>query len=591
MELADVELLAERLLGLLTDAQPDDLADHVAAGLARPNDVAFDLGDRAAFLVAHGLGHVLDGLLAAPLLVVHAGVDHQAHGAEQGVVQHADLAARVVLVDAHLDGQLLGIERPTLGIAREADDLADQRQALGLVRQRQLQVVARDALVHRQGGQSVLGLLGRVAQVDPVDPRTLAVERGRVVVAARRAGLDGLGHATDLQRRLGQLAEIGRQLLFDPLGLGVQVSDQLFLGRVGVGIDVLAQFAHPVADRALGHADLLEQLVGLGLDRLDHVQAQLVDLVRRQGRGRVVLQRHRVVVGAALQAPNAGVVSSLAADAFHQGDLALQGRQDRVQIDLGRLARPIAGDVLFLGAAGDRLDQRRFGRRGVGEGLHLDQGLVDDEVRRDHAVGDVALGDQGLLIHQAREALHPLQIGVGVGLGLDGVLGVQEVGHLLVAARQLAQHVGRARTATRIGELAIALVLDGQGELDRVVVDRVHARQGLAVDGAQFGELGAGLGGAGRDRLERAVAQQALGPGQVVLVQTQARGQLRRLAQQLGHGRVEERIHLGGLAALSQGDRRQTTGGREARGGSGEHHLATIEQGFPSQAHYLEAKA
>ena len=47
------------------------------------------------------------------------------------------------------------------------------------------------------------------------------------------------------------------------------------------------------------------------------------------------------------------------------------------------------------GAAHDRLDQRSLGRRGVREGLHLDQGLVDHEVRRDHAVGVVALGAIG----------------------------------------------------------------------------------------------------------------------------------------------------------------------------------------------------
>jgi hypothetical protein len=78
---------------------------------------------------------------------------------------------------------------------------------------------------------------------------------------------------------LGSCAEIGRQLLLDPLGLGVEVGDQLFLGRVGVLVDVLAQLGHALADRALGHADALEHLVGLDRDRLHQVQAQLVDLV------------------------------------------------------------------------------------------------------------------------------------------------------------------------------------------------------------------------------------------------------------------------------------------------------------------------
>ena len=273
----------------------------------------------------------------------------------------------------------------------------------------------------------------------------------------------------------------------------------------------------------------------------------------------------------------------LAPDALQQGDLALQGRQDRTFVDARGLPRPIAGDLVLLGAADDGLDDRRLGGRGRGEGLHLDQGLVDDEVRRDHAVGDVLAGDGGLLVHQASETLHPRQVGVGVRLGLDRVLGVQEVRHRLIGAGQLAQHIGRAGAAAAIAELPIALVLDGQHELHGVVVDGVHALEGLAVDGAQGVQLLAGPHLGGLDGGERAVAQLALGPGQLADIQAQAGGHLGRQPQLLGHDHVEQGVQASDLARPRLGQGRRPSDRGEARGGGGKQHVTAIEQGFSSR--------
>ena len=208
MEALDVEAVAERAPGPLAQRAPAGLADLVAGRLARPDAIALDLGRDRAFLVAEGFDHVADRLLAAPALVVEAGVDDAAGGAEHEALQIAELAERVVLVDAHLVGQRLGIEAPALGIDRIERQPAERRDAGRFLGERDLVVMAGHRLVIGEGRQGPFRPFGGVAQVDVISAGPRAVERRRLVIAARRAGLDRRRHAADLAGRARQPAEI-----------------------------------------------------------------------------------------------------------------------------------------------------------------------------------------------------------------------------------------------------------------------------------------------------------------------------------------------------------------------------------------------
>src|SRR3546814_1003619 len=59
----------------------------------------------------------------------------------------AELAPRVVCVDAHLVGELFGIEAPALGIDRISGETAEARDACRLLRERDLVVMARRRFV------------------------------------------------------------------------------------------------------------------------------------------------------------------------------------------------------------------------------------------------------------------------------------------------------------------------------------------------------------------------------------------------------------------------------------------------------------
>src|SRR3546814_2942992 len=84
----------------------------------------------------------------------------QARGAEHIGLQIAELAPRVVCVDAHLVGELFGIEAPALGIDRISGETAEARDACRLLRERDLVVMARRRFVigqrrseERRGGK------------------------------------------------------------------------------------------------------------------------------------------------------------------------------------------------------------------------------------------------------------------------------------------------------------------------------------------------------------------------------------------------------------------------------------------------------
>ena len=97
VEPADVELVAQRLLGLVTQALDGEGTDLVSQRLARDGNVAFDLGGGVGPAHPTVGEHVLDRFVAAPALGVHAGVDHQPHRAQHLVVERAEALVGIVI--------------------------------------------------------------------------------------------------------------------------------------------------------------------------------------------------------------------------------------------------------------------------------------------------------------------------------------------------------------------------------------------------------------------------------------------------------------------------------------------------------------
>ncbi len=112
-------------------------------------------------------------------------------------MQLAHVSHGILVVEAHLDRQLLGVERPSLAVSRVVGELAIKRQSLDLPGQRALEVMAGHGLVIGEGRHEPAGDLGRVAQVDPVEAWPGAIQRRVLVIAGWRSGLDRLWHAFD----------------------------------------------------------------------------------------------------------------------------------------------------------------------------------------------------------------------------------------------------------------------------------------------------------------------------------------------------------------------------------------------------------
>src|SRR4029077_15066776 len=111
----DVEMLAEGLLRPGARLEDGALAQVVRQRLARPGDVAIDLGGDLALRQRGVLAAVIDGLLPRPALRMKAGVDHQTCRAPDLVAEHTEaLVGRVV--HAHLAAELLTVQRPAFTV-------------------------------------------------------------------------------------------------------------------------------------------------------------------------------------------------------------------------------------------------------------------------------------------------------------------------------------------------------------------------------------------------------------------------------------------------------------------------------------------
>ena len=144
---------------------------------------------------------------------------------------------------------------------------------------------------------------------------------------------------------------------------------------------------------------------------------------------------------------------------------------------------PVAGDLLLSGAAQDRLDQNRLVGGCGGQGAQLGQGAVEHEVGWNDAQTFIQTRAFDFLVDRARQGGQTRQIGVGVFLGLDLVLAVQEVGDIVIGPLKLVDDIGRARRAASIFELVRCGRLAFQTVLDDLAIELVGAIQGRRIDG------------------------------------------------------------------------------------------------------------
>ena len=167
MEVADVEPFAQRLFGAGADGAQADLANLVGEGLAGPADVALKLGLDIVRRQGGVVGETGAGLFDGPAHPVHAGVGDQTTGAPHLVAEAAEpLFGRAV--EAHLLAEELRIQAPALGEGGDAGVAAEGGAGGCLLLQGDLQVMAGDGLMQRQGGQFVERSLIELAGVDDI---------------------------------------------------------------------------------------------------------------------------------------------------------------------------------------------------------------------------------------------------------------------------------------------------------------------------------------------------------------------------------------------------------------------------------------
>ena len=218
-----------------------------------------------------------------------------------------------------------------------------------------------------------------------------------------------------------------------------------------------------------------------------------MDLISGQG-GVGALAQQPLIIGLAVgQPPDAGVMTGLGRVGGEHVPLAGQGGIDFALDDLGRAIAESALNALGLGATGDGLGKPRLGGGDRQLSVHLAQSVGEDEVRRDHPQTRVTLHPLGFRIERFRHGVQPSDIGLGVGLGFDSVLTVQELGSARIGSPLLAHHIGGGALAHGGGEGVVAI-----GELGRIGaqfhgVDDAVADQAVLMTEAPIPQAAQGL--------------------------------------------------------------------------------------------------
>ncbi len=452
-------------------AQREDLelADLVRARLPRPHHVALDLAHHGGGVHAGVGDHVRDRALAGPALAVDAGVHHQPRGAEQLGLQRAERVGRG-RVEALLEREVLGVQRPALDVGRERDHAPEERHAGELLRHRDLEVVPRDALVIRERAHAGTVGLARVAQVGVEHARPPAVERAALVVGAGAPGLAELRHATHLEPRVRPHME---QRVAAPARV---VEDGLIVGEDARAARVARRIAEPrlVAERvhrarepAVVDPLALEQRPHLGLDPRHLGQPERVDAVGTQVAGGVVTQAPRVVRIALGQRPHAVARARPVAHVLGRGDQPVPGRVhhggDEPGEPLGEARAFGGGEVLRLhAAAGERLDQRRLGRRVIAERVHLGERALEHPARRVDPAPLARVDPLDHAVHRHAEARHALEVALRLARVVERMRVHHEVGQLDLEPAHLLDRV------VVLGEAPLPFGLVGEEPVEHV---------------------------------------------------------------------------------------------------------------------------
>ena len=164
-------------------------------------------------------------------------------------------------------------------------------------------------------------------------------------------------------------------------------------------------------------------------------------LGRQLGR-RHLLQRGGVDRLAIGQAPRAVTGPGGRLQRLDRRDLPVERRIDAAGHDPGRACLPVAGDIGRLGAADERLDQRRILRRFGAQLAHLAERQLKRPIGGEEAPGGLGALLGGFLVKNAGERVEPREIGLGIPGRADRMRRVQEVRRAEIGAALLKDRIG-----------------------------------------------------------------------------------------------------------------------------------------------------
>ena len=145
-------------------------------------------------------------LLAGPVLVVDAGVDHQTDGPLHVAIEPAIVGKRI-LVEAHVLAEPLRIEGPALHERGVGLELAERGYAVEFLGNGDLQMMARQPFVVSHGLHFVEVALRGVIGIDVEAAGPAAVGSAGLVVRGRRGFFQVVRNRNDLELCLGQSAK------------------------------------------------------------------------------------------------------------------------------------------------------------------------------------------------------------------------------------------------------------------------------------------------------------------------------------------------------------------------------------------------
>ena len=275
-----------------------ELADLVSQGLCRHRHVPVGFALHFVLIYRGMVVKEVNHLLPRPVFIVEAGI-HDQPDCAQHVVLQVPVIAVGILKESHLFAQALRVKSPTLGVGSVILVLAERRKLRQFLCDRDLHVVAGNALVIRGGFYVQRGALFEVAGVhhDMGRPRSILrpfhVVRGSLFLAE-------LLDRHDFQFRFRKTPEHQGQLRIHLVNILLIEVDNLLAGmRVDFGIC-----------RERG-AKTLQVLVAELIDDFQHAcfdflhlsETDLVNFFRRKLGGGALLHQESIARGAIRERP------------------------------------------------------------------------------------------------------------------------------------------------------------------------------------------------------------------------------------------------------------------------------------------------